>query len=213
MKNLKRLTLLRSTLGRLGAGGAALLTCAWVAGGKFTGNIDWEPTAAFFAAFVVWAASCIPDEEAKTVEPEPASTPHDCALFRKFVAQFPSQQREFLKSQDFGAAFEWGAFSGLDDVVEGWKGPEYEFDDPAAREDMDQLLKKLRKFRSLLAQKTFVQGASGYSRMYWNDEYSEDSDKRSRRTQALLNDAADEVVETAEAFIRNYRPVFGLSGD
>jgi hypothetical protein len=61
------------------------------------------------------------------------------------------QEREFLRTHDFGTSFKWDHLNALQELAEGWKGAEYEFDDEKIQGSFGVLIEKVSEFTYSLA--------------------------------------------------------------
>jgi hypothetical protein len=196
---------LKTAWGRLIAGLTVVLTLCWLNGARFTGVVDWEPTVAFILAALAWLYGCFPDQEpsVRPSEAHDAAAPsslsaHDTSLYARFTQEFDNNVQLVLRRQDFAAAFDTADLDKVREISATWRGPNYEFDDPELSPQFAELLQKLRTFSSAVALGTQMQGATNFAKMLWDHE----DDAGSMARQKALNDAADDLVRSADIFIR-----------
>lgn len=193
---------LRTSWGRFAAGAAALLSLAWLSGVQFTGVINWEPTAGFFVAVLAWIYSCFPDEDAqaRTETGVVALSAHDRRLYLEFISKLDAGACDFLRQNDFGAAFLLEYISGLREVAGTWSGVAHEFDDPQLQGLFAPVLQGIKALSDSIAMKTQVLGANVNAVRVPREDQQFAYD-----TAQELNAEATEVADLIEGFVRTAR--------
>ncbi|MBU2328370.1 MAG: hypothetical protein KJ755_13605, partial [Alphaproteobacteria bacterium] len=79
-------------------------------------------------------------------------TPHDFALYAKFRELMPDHAIEFIKSYDFGNAFDMRYIKGVLDLGEMWQGPRFEFSDAKYETLFAAVKASARRFAQLVAE-------------------------------------------------------------
>jgi len=190
------LELLRSTAGRGLAGLTALAMLAWFLWPEDPWTIHPDALSAFVVAFVAWVASLGPSDI-------PPSTQHDRDLLKKFRALLSDGERSFLRDHNFGDTFDLERLKGIRELVDVWRGAEYEFDDEDVQAQFSNTLSFISEFSHRLAEGAWVIDATNkWMSVIPDTERHRDVSKATWAKIKDLNERATKLSDDIDHFIK-----------
>jgi hypothetical protein len=126
--------------------------------------------------------------------------PHDIKLFESIIELLTADERDFLRSHDFGNNFQLSHMKGVAEI-DHWQGAPYEFLDRILQKQWAHVKAKIRNFHELVALTTApVHGDAHFQTVYPRLIDPEDPPLKVKLEIRALNDAATSVSESLNAF-------------
>lgn len=125
---------------------------------------------------------------------------HDIDLYHNFINAMPTVGTiSYLRSIDMGRPIDTDIINPLEDFVNAWSNPEFEFKNKRIEKAKNKFIQSSQDFLCQFARYTFVDhNGRNAIPIVWMETNIE----RYNETRALLNSLANEVVKNHELFIR-----------
>ncbi|WP_418141288.1 hypothetical protein NUW46_02155 [Marinobacter sp. MA] len=186
-------------------------TVAWFFWNPTGWSFEWEPIVVFLTslgAFIAFDRREYSHSQHGTSDK--VVNPSDVSLFEKALELLPSTTVvHFLKKHDFWRPFQRSEIKPISQFVYEWNNAEHEFQDERLEILKAELYEAASKFDRLIGIYTSP-NKDGFQAVR-PDSYEDGGDLESkyRREAKELGDAADEVVESHQKFVREGKQILG----